>query len=257
MGHLGPLWQQAGSYSATADRQLLAALWPAGGANGGAVTAVLNTMSVSVAAGSAAVPMQTGQGAALCHWDAAETVTLTAAPPSGQSRVDLIVCQVRDNALDGGANNDFVITAVPGTPAASGPAVPATPNNAYVLATVLVPGAAANLNGATITNLVTQALAVPAPPAAGAGLLYQAGSLVQATGGAGNLDGIPFPQPFPHSIISRVVGCVSGGTDIATAFTVEIPLVAGELTQHQGFKRSIGTMARRSSAEPCVLTGSP
>lgn len=206
MAHIGPLWQQAGSFSATADRQLLSALWPSGGASGGAVTAVSNTMNVSVAPGSAAVPMQSGQGSALCRWDAAENVALTASPPSGQSRIDLIVCQVRDHDVDAGSNNDFVLTVVAGTPAASSPAVPATPANAYALASVTVPGAAANLNGATITDLRKQSLAVPPPVAAPAvpPVFTQAGVLVQATGGAGNLDSIPFPVPFPNACLSWV-----------------------------------------------------
>jgi hypothetical protein len=109
-------------------------------------------MNVSIPPGTAAVPLQAGQGAAVCTWDAAEVVTLAAAPPSGQSRIDLVVAQVRDNAIDGGANNDFVFAAVAGTAAASNPAAPAVPTNAYVMCQVLVPGAAANLNTATITD---------------------------------------------------------------------------------------------------------
>jgi hypothetical protein len=145
-----PLWQQAGSYPAGIDRQLLASLWPNGGVKGGAVTAVNNTMNVWVAPGTIAVVLQGGQGNALCMWDAAEVVTLTAAPPSGQSRIDLIVAQVRDAALDGGANNDFVFMPIAGAPVASNPVAPALPTNAYPVATVLVGGAVANLNTATI-----------------------------------------------------------------------------------------------------------
>ena len=153
MAHTPVLWQQASAYPAQADRQLLAALWPSGGALGAAVTAVPNGMQVSVAAGSAAVPLQSGQGSALCHWDAAELVTLDAAPGSGTSRIDLIVCQVRDHDLDGGDNNDFVLTPpVKGTAQAT-PVAPAVPANAFALAQVTVPGAAANLNAATITPM--------------------------------------------------------------------------------------------------------
>src|SRR5215471_11711382 len=121
MTRYAPLWQQANSYPAGLDRNLLSTLWPAGGVKGGAVTAVNNTMNVSIAPGTIAVPLQGGQGDALCWWDQAEVLTLTAAPPSGQSRVDLIVCQVRDAALDAGTNNDFVFQAIAGTPAASNP----------------------------------------------------------------------------------------------------------------------------------------
>jgi hypothetical protein len=131
---------------------LLAALWPSGGVSGGATTVVTNTMTVSVAPGKATVPLVTGQGAALCTWDAPEVVTIAAAPPSGQSRIDLIVVQVRDHDLDGGANNDFIVTSVLGTPAASNPVAPAVPVNALALCNVTVPGAAANLNAATLMD---------------------------------------------------------------------------------------------------------
>jgi hypothetical protein len=152
MTRYAPLWQQGGSYAASLDRGLLSTLWPQGGATGGVVTAVNNTMTVSVAPGTVVAPLQAGQGVALCRWDAAEVVTIAAAPPSGQSRVDVVVAQVRDNALDSGGNNDFVFSAVTGTPAASNPTTPATPTNAYAVANVTVPGAAANLNAATITD---------------------------------------------------------------------------------------------------------
>jgi hypothetical protein len=170
-----PLWSQGLSYPAQLDRYLLGALWPGGGVLGGAVTAVANTMNMSIAPGSAGVPLQAGQGTALCHWDAAELVTLDAAPPTGQSRVDLIVAQVRDAAVDGGPNNDFVFVVIGGTPAtlaetrpgdqddddATPPATPeqqaatppALPPNCYPLAQVTVPGGAANLNGVAIFDL--------------------------------------------------------------------------------------------------------
>jgi hypothetical protein len=155
MTRYAPLWQQAGSYAASLDRSLLNTIWPSGGGVGAAVTAVAGTMTVSVAPGTVVVPLQAGQGCALCRWDAAEVPpVLAAAPPSGQSRIDVICVQVRDNALDSGGNNDFVFAVVTGTPAASNPATPATPVNAYAVANVTVPGAAANLNSAAIAAKV-------------------------------------------------------------------------------------------------------
>jgi hypothetical protein len=154
MTRYAPLWQQGGSYAASTDRGLMSTLWPSGGVTGGAVSAVTNTMTVSVAPGVVAVPLQAGQGVALCRWDAAEVPpALAAAPPSGQSRIDVIVAQVRDNALDAGGNNDFVFAVVTGTPATTGSQVaPATPTNAYAMAQVLVGPGVANLNAATITD---------------------------------------------------------------------------------------------------------
>ena len=66
----------------------------------------------------------------------------------GTTRLDLIVCQVRDTDLDAGANNDFVITVVTGVPGAS-PTQPPLPANALLLYVLGVPGGAANLNTAT------------------------------------------------------------------------------------------------------------
>jgi hypothetical protein len=168
-----PLWQTALSYPAQNDRFLMAALWPAGAALGGVVTAVAGTMNVSVAAGSAGVPLALGEGGALCHWDAAEVVTLPAAPPAGQARDDLVIVQVRDPDIDGGANNDFIVTALTGTPAAydevsTQPAAgdvsplvaPPVPANALALAEVRVVGGQANLNTATISDRRLLGLAV-------------------------------------------------------------------------------------------------
>jgi hypothetical protein len=230
MARYQPLWQQAGSYAATRDRSLIAALWPQGGATGGVVSAVANTMTVSAAPGTLAVPLQSGQGCALCVWDANEVVTIATAPPSGQSRIDLVIVQVRDNALDAGANNDFVMAVVAGTPAASNPAVPATPTNAAVLARVLIPGAVANLNTATVTDMRPGALAVPprvlcatpmvgSPPPPDATLIHQYGT---ASGTAASDGGIVFnfPTPFPNGVLH--VNWMGFGNGVGT----EVPIYA-------------------------------
>lgn len=161
MTRYAPLYQQADTYTATLDRSFVGAVWPTGGLSGGVVTTVAATMTVSVAPGQVAVPMQAGQGSALCWWDAAEVVTITAAPPTGSSRIDVIVAQVRDNQLDAGSNNDFLFQAVAGTATTGTPVAPATPVRAYAVAQVLVPGNVTNLNTATVT-MVAAALQVTA-----------------------------------------------------------------------------------------------
>src|ERR1700729_2222070 len=160
MTRYAPLWQQAGNYTAQVDRQLVAALWPSGGAVGATPFPTANTMLMNYPAGWCAVPLSGNNGTALCRWDANEQVTIGAAPGAGTSRIDLVVCQVRDNALDAGANNDFWFVVVPGVPAAS-PVPPATPANAYVMTAVTVPASVANLNTATITDRRSAGLAVP------------------------------------------------------------------------------------------------
>ena len=185
MARHAPLWQQANQYPASEDRSLLAALWPAGGVSGGVVTASHTDMTCSVAAGTAAVPLAPGQGAALCRWDAAEVPTPnhSPAPGAGTSRVDLIVVQVRDANIDAGANNDFILTTVKGTALAS-PVAPAVPANALAIASVTVPGGAANLSGATVTPR-SGPLAQSVPN----GRVVAAGAL----GMTGNWDSIPCP----------------------------------------------------------------
>jgi hypothetical protein len=155
-----PLWQQAGSYAAVQDRVLLQTVWnalaPAGpgygvqSINDFPVSLVANTMNVQIGPGTGALNLQAGNGAVVIRSDANEIVTLPAAPPSGQTRWDIIIATARDNAVDGGPNNDFIFTSVQGTPAASNAVVPALPVNSMLLAQVQVNGAIANLNGAAI-----------------------------------------------------------------------------------------------------------
>lgn len=150
-----PIWQQLNSYPAQRDRMgLLASLWPNGGAVGAAPSAIAGTLTVNIPPGTIAVPLQAGQGVALCTWDAAVTSpALQAGPAAGNTRIDLVVAQVRDNTIDGGANNDFLFSVVTGTPAATNPAVPPVPTNAAAVCQVLVPATVANLNTATVTDV--------------------------------------------------------------------------------------------------------
>jgi hypothetical protein len=66
--------------------------------------------------------------------------------------VDRIVCQVRANDIDGGANNDWIFQAVQGTAAAS-PVAPAEPANAVSVATVAVPAASVTVTAGNITDV--------------------------------------------------------------------------------------------------------
>jgi hypothetical protein len=111
-------------------------------------------MGVNIAPGSVAIPAANNTGAVMCVSDAVETLTLDPAPPSGQSRTDLIICQAHGADLDGGSVNDFVFDKVTGTPALAGAdepearprAVPVTPAGAVPLAYVNVPGGAATFD---------------------------------------------------------------------------------------------------------------
>jgi hypothetical protein len=242
MTRYAPLWQQAGSYAASLDRSLISTLFPGGGGVGAPAAAVANTMTVSVPPGTLVVPLQSGQGCALCRWDAAEIPpALAAAPPSGQSRVDLVIAQVRDNALDAGGNNDFIFLTVTGTPAASNPGVPATPTNALAVCQVLVPGAVANLNTATFTDRrggLGAQLAVPAGRAyttSGGSLLAGWATFAVATvtdlrgGMINNGAGLVVPRPGLYLMSTNVTvnGVASGGTLIGGLYKNGAILVQG------------------------------
>ena len=147
-----PLWLQAGTYPASADRRLLGALWPAGAVSGMPVTAVGGQMRVSVAAGQAAVPTQNNSGSTLCTNDAPVQVTLPAAPASGSNRIDLIIVRPRGNDLDGGSNTDWIFDFVSSAVVAS-PVVPATPAGTLALASVYVGGGVAAIVAGNITDM--------------------------------------------------------------------------------------------------------
>src|SRR5262245_3092067 len=144
-----PQWLQQGTYAASVDRRLIGFIYPTAGVIGGLVT-VGTGMTVNIAVGQAAVPTANNTGTVLCSWDAVEQVTLPAAPAAGTNRYDLIIVQARGNDLDGGANNDFIITYVQGTAAAS-PTVPAVPANAVALSQHYIPGGSSQV---TLANWV-------------------------------------------------------------------------------------------------------
>jgi hypothetical protein len=116
-------------------------------------------MTVNVAPGQIAVPTLNNTGSSLCTSDAVEQVTLTAAPPSGQNRIDLIICRPRAADIDGSSNNDFIFDLVTGTPGTTG-TIPATPAGTVSLAQVAVAGGVAAITGANITDVRPFALAV-------------------------------------------------------------------------------------------------
>jgi hypothetical protein len=163
MTRFTPLWLQSGSYAASVDRRLIGALWPAGATSGLAVT-VASLMTLNIAAGQAAVPSQNGTGATLCSSDNVEQVTLSQAPGTGQSRIDLVIVRPRGTDLDNGANNDFIFDFVTGVPAAS-PTVPPTPVGTVALARVAVGAGVVSIVPANITDVRPGNLAIGAIPA--------------------------------------------------------------------------------------------
>lgn len=104
-------------------------------------------MSVIVGPGSAVIT-RAGQGPYIAYSNANATVTIATSNPTNP-RIDLIYCQVLDNALGDGSTGAKV-DVVAGTPAGS-PTVPALPANAIPLAQVAVAANATSIVTANIT----------------------------------------------------------------------------------------------------------
>lgn len=159
-----PLYLQTQEYSARADRFLTSYLFTEGVTDvpAGELRVTQRAggpeMSVDVAAGTAVIDGDDipDQGAYLVRVTAAENVTIPA-PPASNSRIDLVVLQVRDSTATGGEPglDGATLEIVPGTPAAS-PVAPATPDTALVLARVTVAAGALSILDANITDQRTQ-----------------------------------------------------------------------------------------------------
>jgi len=110
-------------------------------------------MQVDIDAGSGAVvgTEAAGQGVYLVTSDAVESVTLDSSPPSGQSRIDLVIARVRDSSVTG-SDDDMIFDKVTGTPSSGTPVVPTPPASSMVLAQVTVAGLASSIVNANITD---------------------------------------------------------------------------------------------------------
>jgi hypothetical protein len=145
------LWQQLVTYPAEVDRLLIEAAWPMPGRLRGMLVTVATGRDVNIAAGKFVVPLGAGMGSALCVSDAVETATFADAPGAGASRIDLLVVQVRDMAIDAVTVNGFTFDVIEGAPAAS-PVPPAVPARALALAAVTSVGGQANLAQSNIAQ---------------------------------------------------------------------------------------------------------
>src|SRR5206468_8291587 len=128
--------------------------------NGLAVRAAATANNtVIVGAGTAFVVESDGTGVYVCHNDADKTLTVPAASTT-QSRRDIVVAQVRDSTISG-ANDDWVLQVVTGTPSSGTPVAPAVPANALALADYLVPaGSSTVVTSANINDRRVNATAL-------------------------------------------------------------------------------------------------
>jgi len=154
MAELNPLYLDGLTYPAKEDRKILGDIYTEGILTTGALAVTQSgtpAMSVSVAAGRAVVTNDEGNfGKYIIENDAAVTKTIAASDPSNP-RIDRIIGQLRDATDISGADNDWQLQVLTGTPAAS-PAAPALPSNALDIALVAVAANAATIVNANITN---------------------------------------------------------------------------------------------------------
>lgn len=220
-----PLWLENLDYSATDMRRLITVLLPVAGVVDFADLSVSQhaggvNRSVDVASGWAVIVGTdvAQQGHYLFRSDAVVNVPLAAAPGSGQSRIDLIVAQIRDQDADGGANNDGVIAAVTGTAASTGSQVaPSAPASSLVLAQVLVGPSVTTIVNGNITDERT----------------YTAPQLTHAAGSATSvvLSGTPVAALTTASLaVGSWLVNVTGFGPVATSDQIDVTVAAGTAT---------------------------
>jgi len=158
MARYTPNWMQNGTYPAQLDRLLL---MDAMGTSNSCLLSGTGAFAVSQHAAGASMVLDIAPGRGMVQGnfianqgnyeifsDAIENVTIPTAPGAGQSRIDLVIAQVRDAFVDSGGFSDFIFTTVTGTAAATGSQVaPTAPADSMTLAQVLV--------GPSVTSIVT------------------------------------------------------------------------------------------------------
>lgn len=149
-----PGFMQAHSTSAQEVRRLVPALGDAGvlGSADLAVTqrAAGANMTVDVAGGSCIIPGAIGSY--LCRNPTSVSVPVAAAPGVGNSRIDVVYAQIRDDEIDGGGLNEWKIDVVTGTPSGT-PSVPALPSAyAIELARITLTSSTTSITNGIITN---------------------------------------------------------------------------------------------------------
>ena len=178
-----PMYEQEGQYMAQADRMFhgdilgsLPAMLLSYGAFQVTQTGAGANMAVDIQPGRAAFQgnFTTNEGAYYLWADAVENVVVTAAPPVGQERYDLIVAQVRNDYLDSGGNNDWLYQVIRGTPATTGSAtVPVAGTNQFALASVHIASQVTSIVTSAITDLRPALWSHVQPPALTAAAPFQ------------------------------------------------------------------------------------
>lgn len=238
-----PLWMENGSYTGTSDRELINLLFSTAGiVSFGdllvAQRAAGANMSVDVAAGTCIIIGTdiVGQGKYACKSDAVTNVTIAAAPGSGQSRIDLIVAQVRDADADAGSNNDWIITAVTGAAASTGSQhAPGIPASALVLAEIAVGPSVTSIVNANVTDERT--VASLQSGATGALASYHSTAATSTAFGTSHfsiLDSTLIVPTFVLPTSGKALVEISGGIGTSAAAQVYLALFAHSTTTKYG-----------------------
>lgn len=170
-------------------------------------------MSVDVAAGRGVIPGPSGSYVVTS--DDVENLAIAAAPGAGNGRIDLVVARARDEqAMGVGADNDWVLEVITGTPGAS-PTVPATPAYATPLARVTLTDATSSITNAIITD--ARKVSVPPSMAVWPRVSFTALADQTATAAAATWDtAITFSGLVPNRDV-LVMAWVSGAFAAAAA----------------------------------------
>lgn len=151
-----PVWLQTETYSARADRTAFDAVWADEGVadNGLAVSqrgaGANNSVDVAVGIGVVQGDDQANQGKYVVRNTAIVNVPVTAAPGSN-SRIDLVVLQIRDSNAGGDPGDDAIFDIIEGV-AAGSPVAPAVPDSALLLARILRTSGDTSVTTAMITD---------------------------------------------------------------------------------------------------------
>lgn len=151
-----PVWLQTETYSARADRTAFDAMWADEGVvdSGLAVSqrgaGANNSVDVAVGIGVVQGDDQADQGKYVVRNTAVVNVPVTAAPGSN-SRIDLVVLQIRDSNAGGDPGDDAIFDIIEGV-AAGSPVAPAVPDSALLLARILRTAGDTSVTTAMITD---------------------------------------------------------------------------------------------------------
>lgn len=224
-------------HTAAGDRLLVASIITSEGVAGatdlGVSQQATPDMAVDVAAGQAFIAASSpGVGTYHVSNDATKALTIAASDPSND-RHDIVVAEVR-NSFYSGADDDWQLRVVQGTPSAS-PSDPATPDNAIVLARVVVPASATQITDSDIADLRDPSSAWSSPWGE---VAYETDSTAQNFTSSGTTDCTGLSATF--TAVEGRVYRITGAIDLNTGGNLD----QWEMLVRDGGNTELGRIAR-------------